>query len=106
MPCANNTQEFCGGSSRVSVFNNTAYVYPSSPQTVGNYSYLGCYHEATAGRLLSGPSYSNSTGMTVESCTSFCQANLPNGAYAGVEYAQECYVSIYILPGWMVLTSF
>jgi hypothetical protein len=71
------------------VFNNTGYIYPSNPQIVESYVYQGCYHEASTGRLLSGPSYTNDTGMTVESCLEFCKANLPNGVYAGVEYAQE-----------------
>lgn len=90
MQCSGNSAEFCGGSGAISVFNNTNYIYPSNPQTVNSYSYQGCYHEATTGRLLTGPSYSNSTGMTVESCTAFCYDNMPNGLYAGVEYGQEC----------------
>ena len=71
---------------------------------VNSYVYQGCYHEGTTGRLLSGPSYSNSTGMTVESCTSFCQANMLNGVYAGVEYGQECYCAA-SLPTGAVLES-
>jgi hypothetical protein len=89
MVCSGNNAEMCGGSSLVSIFNNTAYVYPGNPSTVGAYVYQGCYKEVTNGRLLSAASYSNSTAMTVESCTAFCQSNLPNGVYAGVEYAQQ-----------------
>jgi hypothetical protein len=94
MACSGNTAEICGGSNLISVFNNTAYVYPSSPETVGSYTYLACYHEATTGRLLSGPSYSDPVNMTVESCTSFCQSNMPNGVYAGVEYSQGLFPDI------------
>lgn len=43
------------------------------------------------GRLLSGPSYTNATGMTVESCVQFCQASNPTMKFAGMEYAEECY---------------
>ena len=96
MTCSGNTAEICGGPSLISIFNNTAYVYPSNPQTVGSYTYLACYHEGTTGRLLSGPSYTNSTGMTVESCTSFCHSNMPNGVYAGVEYGQGLFSSLEI----------
>jgi hypothetical protein len=102
--CSGNTAEYCGGSGAISVFNNTAYIYPGNPQVVNSYVYQGCYHEGATGRLLSGPSYSNNTGMTVESCTSFCQANMPNGVYAGVEYGQECYCGA-SLPTGAVLES-
>lgn len=91
MGCSGNAAEKCGGSSRLSVFNNTAYVYPSAPPRVGNYALQGCYKEATVGRLFPGPMYTNSTGMTLESCTTFCAAQGANGVYAAVEYSQECY---------------
>lgn len=93
MACAGNSAELCGGSDRLSIFNNTAYISPTSQTNSGNYVLQGCYKEADAGRLLSGASYTNTTGMTVESCTSFCQAQGTNGVYAGVEYSQECYCS-------------
>lgn len=91
--CAGNSAEICGGSDRLSVFNNTAYTSPTSPTNSGNYVLQGCYQELNGGRLLSGASYSNTTGMTVETCTSFCQAQGTSGVYAGVEYSQECYCS-------------
>jgi len=104
MTCSGNTAEYCGGSDRLSVFNNTAYVSPTAPTNSGNYILQGCYQEASAGRLLSGPSTTNSTGMTVEMCTSYCQAQGTNGVYAGVEYAQECYCGA-SLPSTAVQTS-
>ncbi|KAI9051067.1 hypothetical protein LZ554_005175 [Drepanopeziza brunnea f. sp. 'monogermtubi'] len=52
MSCSGNTGEICGGGGRLSVFNNTAYVYPAHTKTVGQYVYQGCYQEAAAGRLL------------------------------------------------------
>jgi len=88
----------------LSVFNNTAYVSPAAPTNVGDYILQGCYKEATTGRLLSASSYSNSTGMTVESCVAFCQASGTKGVYAGVEYAQECYCAA-SLPTTAVQTS-
>lgn len=93
MTCGGNSAEFCGGSNRLSVFNNTAYVSPVAPTNSGNYVLQGCYQEASAGRLLSGASFSNTTGMTVEMCTTYCQAQGTSGVYAGVEYSQECYCS-------------
>jgi hypothetical protein len=91
MDCDGNSAETCGGSNRLSIFNNTAYVFPGNPKLVGGFTYLGCYQEATIGRLLSGVSYTDTNAMTVESCTAFCKANLPTGGYAGVEYASQCY---------------
>jgi hypothetical protein len=53
------------------------------------WTYQGCYVEGTNRRLLSGPSYVNTTGMTDETCIAFC--NMQYYIYAGTEYSQECY---------------
>jgi len=42
-------------------------------------------------RTLSSASYADGTGMTVESCISFCSTGSNSYIYAGVEYADECY---------------
>lgn len=89
MPCNGNSSEICGGSSALSVYNLTTYVPPTTVKAVGSYVSKGCYQESTTGRLLSGASYTNATGMTVESCVAFCKTN--NQAYAGLEYAKECF---------------
>lgn len=39
--------------------------------SVGAYSYVGCYSEATTERALTSKSYANDS-MTIESCTAFC----------------------------------
>ncbi|KAI9457229.1 copper radical oxidase [Lactarius psammicola] len=50
----------------------------------------GCYSDNVAGgRALTSAAYVDTTGMTVESCVTFC--NDQNFIYAGVEYGQECY---------------
>ena len=41
-------------------------------------------------RSLSSASYASATGMTVESCISFCSTGANSYIYAGVEYADEC----------------
>lgn len=91
MACTGNKTELCGGPSRLSVYNLTIYVPPTTVKQVGTYLSQGCYNEASNGRLLSGTSYTNQTGMTVESCVNFCQAS--NATYAGLEYGRECYCS-------------
>ena len=89
MVCSGNSSELCGGSSRLSIYNSTSYVPPTTVKQVGTYVSIGCYNEASQGRILSGASYVNATGMTVESCVNYCSA--AGATYAGVEYAQECY---------------
>ncbi|PHH80469.1 hypothetical protein CDD80_1479 [Ophiocordyceps camponoti-rufipedis] len=54
--------------------------------TVGRYSFQGCWTEATNGRALGGNAYADDK-MTLESCASFC-----NGfRYFATEYGRECY---------------
>ncbi len=89
MPCTGNASELCGGSSRLSVYNSTTFIPPTTVKQVGSYLSKGCYAEATNSRLLGGPSYTNGTGMTVESCVGFCKTAGAN--YAGVEYAEQCF---------------
>jgi hypothetical protein len=93
MPCTGNPSQLCGGPNRLSLYNQTTYTPPRNPPLINSYTYLGCFSESlTTSRLLSGASFTNSTAMTIESCTAFCrQQQMPDGVYAGVEYAQECY---------------
>lgn len=56
-------------------------------ETVGSYTYQGCYTEATKARALTGASFYNYTAMTLEMCASSCSAF----TYWGVEYGGECY---------------
>ncbi|WRT68154.1 uncharacterized protein IL334_005129 [Kwoniella shivajii] len=92
MACAGNTagsSDICGGSSRLSVFNYTAYVPPQLVPLVGTYKLQGCYSEPSKGRALAAYSFSNSTGMSAEWCVNGCQAK--GYSYAGMEYGQECW---------------
>jgi hypothetical protein len=60
-------------------------------QTVGPYTFQGCYTEATGQRALSAASFFDYTAMTLEECANDC-----NGyTYFGVEYGGEC---MFILP--------
>ncbi|KAI1084815.1 WSC-domain-containing protein [Whalleya microplaca] len=98
MTCKGNSTQICGGSSRISIWNNTLYVPTRNLATVNNglYAYLGCYTEGTNGRALSkGTSASsksdstNNSKMTVELCASYCGTK--GYKYMGVEYSQECF---------------
>ena len=58
---------------------------PSGVLSVGNYSYVGCYTEATNMRALTGNAYYNNA-LTVEMCASVCAGF----SWFGVEYSREC----------------
>ncbi|KAI1374179.1 WSC-domain-containing protein [Hypoxylon crocopeplum] len=93
MACKGNSTQMCGGSSRVSIWNNTVYVGTHNLATVSGYAYLGCYTEGRSGRALGrGTRASDSTTdakMTVQKCASYCAGK--GYSYMGVEYSQECY---------------
>ncbi|KAF7291128.1 hypothetical protein MIND_01256000 [Mycena indigotica] len=65
----------------------------------GNWTSKGCYSDNVngAGRSLSGASFVNTTGMTVESCINFCDTK--QFILAGVEYGQECYCDNFVVNG-------
>ena len=111
MTCSGNASEYCGGPSRLNMYqfnaaavstatatasatasvsasgNATAAATPTGPVTVTNlagHSYMGCYSEATDGRALSGlanPISGNQ--VTVEACSAACAGY----TYFGVEYS-------------------
>ncbi|CZR57380.1 related to beta-1,3 exoglucanase precursor [Phialocephala subalpina] len=56
-------------------------------QTVGAYTFQGCYTEGTGVRALTSASFYNYTAMTIEMCASDCSGY----SYFGVEYGGECY---------------
>jgi hypothetical protein len=67
------------------------------------WSYQGCYTDPGP-RTLDAASYTNNTGMTDETCISYC--NTLGYIYAGTEYASQCCRSTwqFLGSGWM-LTS-
>lgn len=92
MPCNGDSSEMCGGSSRLSVYTNTAYVAPKIVTTIQtSMEYQGCFMEAVDARAMNAYSFTSTTSMTVELCVNTC---LGKGyGYAGVEYGSECYCS-------------
>ncbi|KAF5325450.1 hypothetical protein D9619_009976 [Psilocybe cf. subviscida] len=59
-----------------------------SRQTLGplQWSYIGCWSDNPAARTLKAASFTDATGMTVDSCQTFCNNRHFN--LAGVEFAQ------------------
>jgi hypothetical protein len=58
---------------------------PTNLSTIGSYSYIGCYTEATGGRALTGLEYANNN-MTIEICYAMCAGYI----WFGIEYHREC----------------
>lgn len=107
MICSGNQFQFCGGQGLMQIWNDTTYSGPSlkpvpmagsTAMTLtdgSNATYQGCFMEGVGARALSGASYSNSTGMSLEACAAFCQKS--GSALFGTEYTQ----GIYVLPRYV-----
>ncbi|KIM19903.1 hypothetical protein M408DRAFT_170271 [Serendipita vermifera MAFF 305830] len=83
------TPEVCGGSARLTVWQNQGTVTDPNTQTIGDWTGQGCYTDSVQNRAL--PNRKWIDGMTVEKCTAACFAE--NFKYAGLEYGNECYCS-------------
>ncbi|KAK4220709.1 WSC domain-containing protein [Podospora fimiseda] len=79
-PCTGNSQQICGGDSRLNVYE---FGFTSTP---GGYISEGCYTEATGIRALSDFAYYNNV-MTVALCANACAGY----NFFGVEYGRECF---------------
>ncbi len=52
MGCKGNSKEMCGGSARVSIFNNTKFAAPAPPAKVGSWSYVVSWPRSYPGATL------------------------------------------------------
>ncbi|KAK4157645.1 hypothetical protein C8A00DRAFT_11591 [Chaetomidium leptoderma] len=96
MVCGGDPSEFCGAGNRLELYSTTATRTSSATPTptatlavkptVGDYTFVGCQTEATAGRALSGKGYADDA-MTLELCATYCSGF----TYFGTEYGRECY---------------
>jgi hypothetical protein len=95
--CTGNLSEYCGGPSRLNVYNlnNTlASITASAPVStgtptikpaVGLYSYVGCNTEGNGTRALA-QAFQGKDNMSLELCAGFCTPY----KYFGTEYGREC----------------
>lgn len=95
MPCAGApTTEICGGSARLSVYNNTLYSPPQHKAVIPpGYAFQGCYTDVGP-RTLSGFGFS-SASMTQELCVATCRDK--GFRFAGAEYAEQCFCGSEVL---------
>ncbi|KAH7393271.1 WSC domain-containing protein [Cadophora sp. MPI-SDFR-AT-0126] len=89
--CPGDKTQICGGSKRLNVYTNTAYIPPSVPKTSGAYNYTACYNELTNSRAMTGYSFTNTTAMTVDVCTMTCSSK--GYLLAGLQFGAQCYCS-------------
>ncbi|KAI0157215.1 WSC-domain-containing protein [Xylariaceae sp. FL1272] len=88
MGCKGNNKEMCGGNALVSIFNNTKFVAPGPPKTIGSWTYQSCFMEPQYGRALDILIKADDK-MTIDMCTKACGA--AKYPYSGVEYGRECW---------------
>ncbi|KAK5048350.1 hypothetical protein LTR84_006020 [Exophiala bonariae] len=90
MPCAGSSSQTCGGRSRLNVYLDPVVPLPSTRAAIGEYVYLGCYTDPSAGqRVLARYSVASAAGMSQGFCVGVCRDK--GWAFAGVEYGRECY---------------
>ncbi|KAF8196991.1 glyoxal oxidase N-terminus-domain-containing protein [Pholiota molesta] len=66
-----------------------ASLAPSIPATLpGTWTFQRCVTDTTASRTLSGDTFADGTGMTIESCINFCTTN--GFVFAGTEFGVHC----------------
>lgn len=70
----------------------SAKTIPLTSRAAQSWTYQGCYLDSTSQRTLAHSSGQDYSDQTVETCTSYCQANGFN--YAGLEYG---FVEIYFM---------
>lgn len=104
MTCNGNATEYCGGANRLTMYKlnstsittgtasptatPTAPAGPTIKNSVGTWSYYGCYTEGTNGRALSGlQNPIAGATLTLEKCAAACIGY----TYFGTEYSGECY---------------
>jgi iron transport multicopper oxidase len=83
-----------------STSSTTAATGPTIVPSVGLYTFVGCYTEATTGRALNSRVYYNDS-MTIEMCAAACAGY----AWFGAEYSRECYCGNSPRPGSVLTTS-
>jgi len=97
--CAGDASEICGGSRRLSLYENLDWAAPGDPTNVGDYEFYGCITDSPA-RTLAANSLSSST-MTLETCATFCSGY----EYFGVEWSVECYCGNAFTSGPVLVDS-
>jgi len=86
MPCKGDSEQICGGQSRLSVFEHKKYEAISDPSIVHGYGYRGCFRKKSSGRLLDCAHVRDQNDMSAVKCMTFCQAKGKKFLWAGLQY--------------------
>ena len=86
VPCIGDETEICGGSRRLSLYQNDGWVGPEHPTSIGDYAFYGCVTDSASRRTLTGAML-GSSAMTLEMCATFCSGY----TYFGTEWSTECF---------------
>lgn len=117
--CAGNNGQFCGGSSRINIYNNTVAltstttaaatatatttaVPPPAATLTSDDGFKGCYVDNVSGRILATQAFNNASNSAY-TCRAACSAL--GYAIAGTEYSSECYCRNKLGAGQVLATS-
>jgi hypothetical protein len=81
-PCAGDDTQVCGAGGRINVWGSPL----PSPDTVGDFEYVGCFIDDNDNHLLRGRVHFD-PAMTLEKCAGLCASYI----YFGVEFGSQCY---------------
>ncbi|KAJ6515380.1 WSC domain-containing protein, partial [Mycena sanguinolenta] len=96
--CSGNSTETCGAGNFIDIYWNGTPL-PITPIELGPWSYGGCFPDSASARQLPNQ-IMIPEGVTVESCTSACEAN--GFDLAGLEFGQECWCGDTLLSSSVV----
>lgn len=98
--CPGDATQYCGGyGGYLSLYYDSLMYFPANntfapgsappgpPQTIGTWSYAGCYNDSSAARTLSTTDVGSPKTNSLDACAASCQGY----NYFGAEYGTECY---------------
>lgn len=94
-PCTGDKSQICGSDDNLSVWEDPTFSAVPADVEVSDYEDLGCHtDDSHIGRTLSYPMSIPADSFTPSACIAACKSQ--GFAYAGVEYASECWCGTYL----------
>jgi WSC domain len=91
---------WCSG--YISIYQDPTFP-PVDDTVISDYHYVGCYSEGVGGRALEYQQNLNTSTITVEECLFACKDG--GFAFAGVEFASQCFCSVVLGNGSVPLSA-
>lgn len=95
MKCSGNSYELCGNGNRMSTYttgNITAYSPPTTVNTTGNWTYVGCWTDNLNGKLAMRWQLPDNYNNSAENCLGQCQKY--GYMTGGMQFGRECSCSV------------